>query len=144
MRRFISSLKRHMQGCTLPDFPIRGSEESVNLHQAAKKTALHPCRGTSNHCELLLNTLSLHRASQKAAYDMVMTWSMDDHQNLRSQVPSKGLHTPFQGGTLQDVAKKVRHHFRNILLMMLRASQRCCSNALPGADNLLLLDRSHG
>lgn len=47
---------------------------------------------------------------------MVMTWSMQEHQDLRRQVPKHGLQTPFQGGSLQDIAKKVSYMQIHLLL----------------------------
>ena len=49
----------------------------------------------------------LYRESQAAAYDLIMDWSLEEHQALRLQVPKTGLQTPFRGGKVQDIAQKV-------------------------------------
>lgn len=40
------------------------------------------------------------------AYELVRTWSAEERQTLRNQVPELGLQTKFRGGTLQDVARE--------------------------------------
>jgi glutamate--cysteine ligase len=42
-----------------------------------------------------------------ACWDLVKDWTIAEHQALRDNVPRHGLRTPFRGGTLQDVAKRV-------------------------------------
>ena len=39
-----------------------------------------------------------------AAWDLVKDWTNEERQALRDGVPKLALHTPFRGGTLQDVA----------------------------------------
>lgn len=53
---------------------------------------------------------AIFRESLQAAYDMVMDWTMEEHEALRSEVPKSALQTPFQNGTVQDIAKKVSAH----------------------------------
>jgi glutamate--cysteine ligase len=48
-----------------------------------------------------------------AAWDIVKTWSTEERQALRDQVPATALATPFRGGTLQDIAIQalaISHH----------------------------------
>ena len=40
------------------------------------------------------------------AYELVRSWSAEERQTLRNEVPVHGLQTPFRGGTLQDVARE--------------------------------------
>ena len=42
-----------------------------------------------------------------AAWDLVKGWTQEDRATLRRDVPRLGLATPFQGGTVQDVARRV-------------------------------------
>jgi glutamate--cysteine ligase len=42
-----------------------------------------------------------------AAWELVKDWTIEEHAALRHDVPRLGLKTPFRGGTLQDVAKRV-------------------------------------
>ena len=42
-----------------------------------------------------------------AAWDLVKTWSEDERQYLREEVPVKALKTPFRGGTVLDIAREV-------------------------------------
>jgi glutamate--cysteine ligase len=42
-----------------------------------------------------------------AAWDLVKGWSHEDRATLRNNVPRLGLDTPFQGDTLQPVARQV-------------------------------------
>ncbi len=42
-----------------------------------------------------------------AAWDLVKDWTTQERQALRDGVPKQALHTPFRGGTLQDVAQEV-------------------------------------
>ncbi|MGH6897937.1 MAG: glutamate--cysteine ligase [Geminicoccaceae bacterium] len=46
-----------------------------------------------------------HQATLDAAWDRVRDWTIEEHAYLRAQVPRQGLHTPFRGGTVQDLAK---------------------------------------
>ncbi|KZD01888.1 glutamate--cysteine ligase [Oceanibaculum pacificum] len=39
-----------------------------------------------------------------AAWDLCKSWSLEDHQTLRDSVPRLGLKTPFQHGTVRDIA----------------------------------------
>ncbi len=41
-----------------------------------------------------------------AAWDLVKDWTAEERQALRDGVPRQALHTPFRGGTLQDVAQE--------------------------------------
>ncbi|WIA34153.1 hypothetical protein OEZ86_012514 [Tetradesmus obliquus] len=45
--------------------------------------------------------------AQAEALDLISSWSQDDRDYLRNEVPRLGLATPFKGGTVQDVALKV-------------------------------------
>ena len=48
-----------------------------------------------------------------AAWDIVKTWTTEERQALRDQVPATALATPFRGGTLQDIAIQalaISHH----------------------------------
>jgi glutamate--cysteine ligase len=42
-----------------------------------------------------------------AAEELVREWALADHQHLRREVPRLGLKTPFRGGTVQELARKV-------------------------------------
>ncbi len=42
-----------------------------------------------------------------AAWDLCRDWTEEEREFLRTEVPRLGLKTPFRGGTLQDVTKKV-------------------------------------
>ncbi len=46
-------------------------------------------------------------ASLDAAWDLVKDWTIEDHHYLRSEVPRHALHTPFRGGTVQDLARRM-------------------------------------
>lgn len=46
------------------------------------------------------------RASQQSAYKMIQDWTLDEHKYLRANVPKSGLHTGFQDGSVQDIAKQ--------------------------------------
>jgi glutamate--cysteine ligase len=48
-----------------------------------------------------------HQATLDAAWDQVKDWTMEDHAYLRAEVPRQGLHTPFRGGTVQDLAREM-------------------------------------
>lgn len=41
-----------------------------------------------------------------AAWDLVKDWTIEDHDQLRRDVPRMGLKTPFRGGALQEIAKQ--------------------------------------
>jgi glutamate--cysteine ligase len=41
------------------------------------------------------------------AYDWIRDWTIEEHARLRAEVPKHGLHTPFRGGTAQDLAKRM-------------------------------------
>jgi glutamate--cysteine ligase len=45
--------------------------------------------------------------SLEAAWDLVRDWSIEDHVALRAAVPRHGLRTPFRGGTVLDLARRV-------------------------------------
>ena len=42
-----------------------------------------------------------------AAWELVKDWTAEERQALRDQVPRTAIHTPFRGGTVADVAKRV-------------------------------------
>ncbi len=42
-----------------------------------------------------------------AAWDLVRSWTAEEHAALRADVPRRGLATPFRGGTLQPVAMEM-------------------------------------
>jgi glutamate--cysteine ligase len=42
-----------------------------------------------------------------AADDLTRGWTLEDHQHLRREVPRLGLKTPFRGGTVLDLARRV-------------------------------------
>jgi len=42
-----------------------------------------------------------------AAWDLVKDWTQEEHVALRDGVPRQGLATPFRGGSLRDIAKRV-------------------------------------
>ena len=46
-------------------------------------------------------------AALDAAWDLVKDWTEEERQNLRETVPRLGLNTPFRGGTLRDVGRRV-------------------------------------
>jgi glutamate--cysteine ligase len=41
------------------------------------------------------------------AYDWIEDWTIEEHAQLRAEVPRGGLRTPFRGGTVQDLAKRM-------------------------------------
>ena len=45
--------------------------------------------------------------SQRAAWDLVKDWTLEDHNYLRTAVPRQGLQAPFRNGTVADVARRV-------------------------------------
>jgi glutamate--cysteine ligase len=47
------------------------------------------------------------QSSLDAAWDIVKDWTAEERQALRDGVAKHGLHTPFRGGTLLDVARRV-------------------------------------
>ncbi len=51
---------------------------------------------------LLYDSVSLD-----AAWDLVKDWTPEDHVALRNGVPTHGLKTPFQNGTVRDLALRV-------------------------------------
>ena len=51
--------------------------------------------------------LLYHQATLDAAWDRVKDWTLEEHEYLRAEVPRQGLHTPFRGGTVQDLAKEM-------------------------------------
>jgi glutamate--cysteine ligase len=48
-----------------------------------------------------------HEAVLDEAYDWVLDWTLEEHAELRAQVPRHGLKTPFRGGSVQDLAKRM-------------------------------------
>jgi glutamate--cysteine ligase len=48
-----------------------------------------------------------HQATLDAAWDRVKDWTIEEHEYLRAEVPRQGLRTPFQGGTVQDLAREM-------------------------------------
>jgi len=47
------------------------------------------------------------QTSLDAAYDMIKTWSHEDHQYLRDEVPRLALNTPFKTGKVLDIARQM-------------------------------------
>lgn len=47
------------------------------------------------------------QTSLDAAWDLCRDWTAEEHDALRLGVPRLALQTPFRGGTVQDVAKRV-------------------------------------
>jgi glutamate--cysteine ligase len=45
--------------------------------------------------------------SQRAAWDLVKDWTLEEHTYLRTEVPRQGLRAPFRNGTVADVARRV-------------------------------------
>ena len=45
--------------------------------------------------------------ARDAAWELVKDWTAEERQALRDQVPRTAIHTPFRGGTVADVAKRV-------------------------------------
>jgi glutamate--cysteine ligase len=41
------------------------------------------------------------------AFEWVRNWTLEEHAYLRAEVPKHGLRTPFRGGTVQDLAKRM-------------------------------------
>jgi glutamate--cysteine ligase len=48
-----------------------------------------------------------HQEPLDAAWDWVQDWTLEEHAYLRAAVPKHGLRTPFRGGTVQDLAKRM-------------------------------------
>jgi glutamate--cysteine ligase len=48
-----------------------------------------------------------HQEPLDAAWDWVRDWTLEEHAYLRAAVPRHGLRTPFRGGTVQDLAKRM-------------------------------------
>ena len=46
------------------------------------------------------------QSSLDAAWDLVKDWTTEERQALRDGVAKHGLHTPFRGGTLLDIARR--------------------------------------
>ena len=42
-----------------------------------------------------------------AAWDLVKDWTDEERQGLRDAIPKTAIHTPFRGGTVADVARRV-------------------------------------
>lgn len=51
--------------------------------------------------------LFYHQDSLDAAWDLVKNWSNEEHQQLRDEVPRKGLCTSFKNGIVRDVARQM-------------------------------------
>ena len=51
--------------------------------------------------------LMYDQSSLDAAWDLVKDWTAEERQRLRNDVPRLALKTPFRGGTLNDVARRV-------------------------------------
>jgi glutamate--cysteine ligase len=45
--------------------------------------------------------------SLDGAWDLVKDWTNEERQTLRNEVPRTAIHTPFRGGTVADIAKKI-------------------------------------
>ncbi len=63
----------------------------------------------NNLCALpaLWAGLLYDQASLDAAYDLIKTWTAEERQQLRNEVPRLGLQTPFRKGTVLDIARPV-------------------------------------
>jgi glutamate--cysteine ligase len=48
-----------------------------------------------------------HQATLDAAWDRVRSWTLEEHEYLRAEVPRHGLRTPFRGGTVRDLAREM-------------------------------------
>ena len=48
-----------------------------------------------------------HHAALDEAWEWVRDWTLEEHAHLRAEVPRHGLKTPFRGGTVQDLAKRM-------------------------------------
>ncbi|MEM8948131.1 MAG: glutamate--cysteine ligase [Pseudomonadota bacterium] len=48
-----------------------------------------------------------HQSSLDAAFDLIKDWTIEEHQQLRDNVPRTGLTTPFRGGTVLDLAREM-------------------------------------
>ncbi|MHA6288957.1 glutamate--cysteine ligase [Maricaulis sp. CAU 1757] len=72
-------------------------------------------------------------ASLDAAWDLVRDWTPEERENMRRGAAVTALHTPFRGGTLQDLAKQVLELSRQGL----RARQRMNGH---GESETLFLD----
>lgn len=55
----------------------------------------------------LWSGLLYDQSALDAAWDLVRDWSAEERQSLRDAVPRLALKTPFRGGTLLDVARRV-------------------------------------
>jgi len=55
----------------------------------------------------LLVGLLYDEAALAAADELSSGWTLADHQQLRREVPRLGLKTPFRGGTVRDLARRV-------------------------------------
>jgi glutamate--cysteine ligase len=65
--------------------------------------------------------------------ELIADWSEQERQELRDLVPRHGLQTPFRGGTLQDVAKRVAAISHGGLTRRARLNSR-------GEDETMFLD----
>ena len=43
----------------------------------------------------------------EAAWDLVRDWGWDEQLEMKARVPAMGLKTPFRGGTVQDIARRM-------------------------------------
>ncbi|MEM7023530.1 MAG: glutamate--cysteine ligase [Pseudomonadota bacterium] len=51
--------------------------------------------------------LLYHKGTLDAAWDLVNDWTIEELAYLRDQTPRSGLNTPFRGGSVHDVARRV-------------------------------------
>jgi glutamate--cysteine ligase len=51
--------------------------------------------------------LLYHQATLDAAWDLVKDWTIEELAYLRAETPRSGLGTPFRGGRVHDVARRV-------------------------------------
>jgi glutamate--cysteine ligase len=48
-----------------------------------------------------------HDAPLDEAYEWTRDWTLKEHAHLRAEVPRRGLATPFRGGTVRDLARRM-------------------------------------
>jgi glutamate--cysteine ligase len=48
-----------------------------------------------------------HDAALDEAYEWIADWTLEEHAQLRAEVPTHGLRTPFRSGTVQDLATRM-------------------------------------
>jgi glutamate--cysteine ligase len=88
--------------------------------------------GAVNALSALWVGLLYDDAALDAALDLVSDWTAAERQEMRDAVPRTAIHTPFRGGTVADVARRVVHIARGGLV------RRARLNA-AGADESIYL-----